>query len=72
MSLGNGLPLADWRQYAGTKDPIARDKAEQALANAVNALAGLGISTATGKISGIRYKIVVEEDQGGPQLSLEN
>lgn len=75
MSLGNGLPLADWRTYTGDKDIVARQKADLAYMNAVRALqalSGMGGIYARGKTTGKAYKVVVFEDMGGPQIGIED
>lgn len=74
-TLGNGLPLADWRPYTGDKDLVARQQASLAYTNVIRALqilSGMGDIYLKGKTTGHKYKLTVFEDQGGPQLGLED
>lgn len=69
------LPEFDpWDLLRGV-DPKARSDAQQALILAYAALGRVNGNTfmyLRGKTTGKKYKLVVFEDQGGPQLGLED
>ena len=61
------MPRANPWPWLSDKDIIAREQIAQILLGV-----GSGQLYAIGKTSGIRYKLVVFEDQGGPQLGIED